>query len=222
MSHELRTPLNSIMGFSELMMERTDLDPEKRRGFLENIWRSGSHLLRLINDLLDIARIESGRISLQIEQVDLRQVVRNAVVSTSPLFSRKRQDVQVALSDSALLVRCDGRRIEQVVLNLLANANKYSGEGADIQISAGETETGCEIAVRDSGFGIDASDHERIFDEFEQAVPLGSAVEGSGLGLALAKRFVEAHGGRITVESVPGRGSLFRVILPRDPVAAAL
>jgi signal transduction histidine kinase len=213
MSHELRTPLNSILGFSELLMEREGtIEPPKRRAFLENIWRSGSNLLRLINDLLDIARIESGKLTLARERVDLRHVVENSVASTAPLFERRRQTVEVSLSDRPLLVLLDAQRIEQVLLNLLANANKYSGEGSHIEVVAGEREGELFISVSDDGVGIAPEDHRRVFEDFEQ---VGSPSEGTGLGLALARRFVEAHGGRIELTSHPGQGATFSVILPR-------
>ncbi len=212
MSHELRTPLNSILGFSDLLLEQEQtIEPRKRASFLQNISRSGNHLLHLINDLLDIAKVESGRVAFEYSNFDLRTIVQSSVASITPMFRQKNQSVEVELPAEPLIVRADPGRIEQVLLNLLANAQKFSGPGDRIVISAAQTRDECEVEVRDSGIGIRPEDHERIFEEFEQV----SSSEGTGLGLALARRFVEAQGGTITVKSDLGSGSIFRITLPR-------
>jgi len=216
MSHELRTPLNSIIGFSELLAEQeTTIETPRRLAFLDNVTTSARHLLHLINDLLDIARVESGKMKMHFENVDLRLAIANTVASTTPLFHRKKQELDVDISPEPMMARADIGRVEQVLLNLLANANKFSGEGQKIQIRSAPENGAWRIDVIDQGIGISADDQKRIFDEFEQVHPRGPASAGTGLGLALAKRFVEMHGGEIGVESTLGAGSRFSVRLPR-------
>jgi len=152
---------------------------------------------------------------MHFENVDLRQAIANTVASTTPLFHRKKQELEVAVPPEPMMARADIGRVEQVLLNLLANANKFSGEGQKIQIRSAPEESAWRIDVIDHGIGISADDQKRIFDEFEQVHPRGPASAGTGLGLALAKRFVEMHGGAIDVESTPGAGSRFSVRLPR-------
>ena len=216
MSHELRTPLNSIIGFSDLLIEQEEtITTEKRLGFLDNVAGSAKHLLKLINDLLDIAKVESGKMKMQFENVDLRLAISNTVASTQSLFVRKRQQVEVSLPPEPMMARADLGRLEQVLLNLLSNANKFSAEGDTVTVrSAGDDEM-WHIEVADRGIGIRSEDQKRIFDEFEQVHERGVHSTGTGLGLALARRFVEAHGGDIAVESELGGGAVFRVRLPR-------
>ena len=222
MSHELRTPLNSIVGFSELLIERgSDVDERKRKNFLENIWRSGMNLLRLINDLLDIAKVESGKMKFHFAPTDLRGIVQNSVASTSPLFSRKRQRVMVEMPTESLTAEVDPVRIEQVLLNLLSNANKYSRHDDAIRVSLDREGEFASIEVEDHGVGINLQDQERIFEEFEQ-IRSEAPLEGTGLGLALARRFVEAHGGTLSVESSPGAGSVFTMRLPLKAVSPSM
>jgi signal transduction histidine kinase len=217
MSHELRTPLNSIIGFSDLIIEQDKvMDPSKRVAFLENVSKSARHLLDLINDLLDIAKVEAGKMTMHMEQVDLRRAIRNTVASTAPLFGRKRQEVEVSMPDEPMLVRADISRVEQVLLNLLSNANKFSPEGERISIrSKAPDPTKWRIEVADHGIGISKDDQSRIFDEFEQVQAHARGSTGTGLGLALAKHLVEAHGGTIDVVSEVGAGAVFGVTLPR-------
>ncbi|HEX7191412.1 MAG TPA: ATP-binding protein [Thermoanaerobaculia bacterium] len=216
MSHELRTPLNSIIGFSELLAEQeATIETPRRLAFLDNVTTSARHLLHLINDLLDIAKVESGKMKMHFENVDLRLAIANTVASTTPLFHRKKQELEVALPAEPMIARADIGRVEQVLLNLLANANKFSGEGQKIEIRSAPEESTWRIDVIDHGIGISADDQKRIFDEFEQVHPRGPASTGTGLGLALAKRFVEMHGGAILVESTPGAGAKFTIRLPR-------
>jgi signal transduction histidine kinase len=217
MSHELRTPLNSMIGFSELLAEQEgSIEPQRRLTFLGNVTTSARHLLHLINDLLDIARVESGKMKLELENVDLRLAIASTVASTSPLFARKKQELEVAMPDEPMVVRADLARIEQVLLNLLSNANKFSAEGQKVTIRSAAENGAWRIDVVDRGIGVNAADQRRIFDEFEQVYARGPNSTGSGLGLALAKRFVEMHGGEIGVESTPGNGAVFSVKLPRE------
>jgi len=216
MSHELRTPLNSIIGFSDLIAEQEEtIEPEKRIAFLENVSTSARHLLGLINDLLDVSKIESGKMKMHFEQVDLRNAIANSVKSTSPLFVRKRQQVIVAVPDEPMMALADPSRVEQVLLNLLSNANKYSPEGKKISVLSAMNGTGWRISVKDNGIGISNDDQHRIFDDFEQVYTRGPNSSGTGLGLALVKRFVEMHGGEVSVESVVGEGSTFTVTFPK-------
>lgn len=217
MSHELRTPLNSILGFTELLIEQEgSIQPQKRLTFLDNVNNSARHLLKLINDLLDIARIESGKFELHLENVDLRHAIQNTVASTAPLFSRKKQLIEVVLPETPLMVRCDLGRIEQVLLNLLSNANKFSGEGQRIVIQGSSEGATCTIQVSDEGIGIPPEHRARIFEEFEQIQSRGGEHStGTGLGLALARHFILAHGGTIEVANHGGTGSIFTMILPR-------
>ena len=216
MSHELRTPLNSIIGFSDLMSEQeSTMSSQKRLAFLDNVATSARHLLKLINDLLDIAKVESGKMKLHLENIDLRLSIANTVASTQPLFVRKNQEVDVQTPEQPMMAHADAGRIEQILLNLLSNANKFTPEGETIVISGGAEDRMWRIDVADRGIGISAADQQRIFDEFEQVYTTGTHSTGTGLGLALVKRFVEAHGGTIEVESAPGAGSRFSVRLPR-------
>jgi len=216
MSHELRTPLNSIIGFSDLLAEQEEtIEPEKRVAFLENVSTSARHLLGLINDLLDVSKIESGKMKMHFENVDLRQSINNSVRSTTPLFARKRQQVMVSMPDEPMMATADPSRVEQVLLNLLSNANKYSPEGKKISVISAMNGSGWRISIRDNGIGISSDDQQRIFDDFEQVYTRGPNSSGTGLGLALVKRFVEMHGGNVEVESRLGEGSTFTVTFPR-------
>jgi signal transduction histidine kinase/integral membrane sensor domain MASE1 len=216
MSHELRTPLNSIIGFSDLLIEQDEtITPQKRIAFLTNVSSSATHLLGLINDLLDIAKVEAGKMPMNFGQIDLRHAIANTVSSTAPLFGRKSQEIELDLAQEPMFVRGDQSRVEQVLLNLLSNANKFSPAGGKITIRTRSADDRWQIEIADRGIGISAADQERIFRDFEQVYHGGLHPGGTGLGLALAKRFIEAHGGAIDVESAVGEGSLFRVTLPR-------
>ncbi|MBV8518118.1 MAG: PAS-domain containing protein [Acidobacteria bacterium] len=216
-SYELRTPLNAIIGFSDLLTEQEEtITREKRLNFLENVGNSARHLLTLISDLLDIAKVESGKMKLHRQPIDLRHAILNTVASTQPLFVRRKQQVEVVTPPEPMLASADESRIEQVLLNLLSNANKFSPEGDRIVVRGLADETMWRIEVADHGIGISPEDQSRIFGEFEQVHSVAHHSGGTGLGLALAKKFVEAHGGTIGVESVAGRGSVFWVRVPRE------
>lgn len=215
MSHELRTPLNSIVGFTDILLHQEAIAPDKRLAFLSNVATSGRHLLNLINDLLDLARVESGKMKMHFENIDLREAITNTVASTAPLFARKKQHVEVSMLDEPMVVLADVSRVEQVLLNLLSNANKFSPEGEKITVRSSASDGKWLIDIVDRGIGISSEDQRRIFDEFEQVHTRGPESAGTGLGLALAKRFVEAHGGKIEVRSALGEGSSFTVTLPQ-------
>jgi signal transduction histidine kinase/DNA-binding response OmpR family regulator len=225
MSHELRTPLNAVIGFSDLM--RT----ESRDGdnvtvpaeWVEHIHRSGQHLLGLINDVLDLAKVEAGRLDLTVERLDLATAVTESVAGLRPLADRKRLTVETTIP--SIVVEVDRGRFRQIIYNLLSNAIKYTPEDGRIEIEA--TRSGGEIrmSVVDTGVGIAPEDLGAVFEEFRQVGDPAARQPGTGLGLALTRRLVEAHGGRIELSSTLGQGSRFTVILPAvdapaDPVDA--
>jgi len=217
MSHELRTPLNAILGFSELLLDESngEYDSATRRSFIETINSSGHHLLALINDLLDLAKIEAGRMELQVETFDVAEAVRQVVHSVEAMAIAKKLTLTEHTS-AAGEISADARLFRQVLLNLLSNAIKFTPDGGNVGVVAGGTATDLELAVTDSGIGIAREDQDRIFDEFEQVSSGHNRSQpGTGLGLALCRRMVELHHGRIWVESVKGEGATFRVHLPR-------
>jgi signal transduction histidine kinase len=214
MSHELRTPLNAIIGFSEVLLERMFGEINaKQKEYLQDILSSGRHLLSLINDILDISKVEAGRMELQPGPVDLRFVLQNAVNLVRERATRQGISVAVDVDAAIGTIEADERRVKQILFNLLSNALKFTPAGGGVTVTAARIADTVQISVRDTGIGIRSEDQDRIFEEFQQAGP-GKAVEGTGLGLALAKRFVEMHGGRIWVDSVVGTGSVFTFTLP--------
>jgi PAS domain S-box-containing protein len=213
MSHELRTPLNAILGFGQLldMDELTDHQQEAVRQIL----RGGNHLLSLINEVLDIARIEVGRMQLSLEPVAVNELVGDAVGLVRPLADQRRVRIEMDLADGDPHVVADRQRLQQVLLNLLSNAVKYNREGGSVRCTT--RSVGIErlrIAVSDDGMGMSKEELERLFVPFERLGVEGTGVEGTGLGLALSKQLVDVMIGTLSVESVPGSGSTFTVELP--------
>jgi len=223
MSHELRTPLNAIIGFSEVLLERMfgELNP-KQEEYLQDIMTSGRHLLSLINDILDLSKVEAGRMELDLGQFDLPAALDNCRTLVRERAGRHGIALDLAVDERLGPIVADERKVRQVLLNLLSNAVKFTPEGGRVAIGAVRADGGVEIAVSDTGIGIAPEDQETIFEEFRQA---GSDYvrkrEGTGLGLALAKRFVELHGGRIWVKSEVGRGSTFTFTIPERPWPAS-
>jgi signal transduction histidine kinase len=237
MSHELRTPLNAVIGFSDLMLSEGvgPLNPQQHE-FLEAVLRNGRHLLELINGILDLSKIEAGRMALSLAPTDLREAIKGAVTDTESLRRAKSQNVWLELDDTPLNVVADGVRVRQVLFNLLSNASKFTGEGGSIILSALSTRAplappadraGDErrlvtkdvvwVSVADTGIGIAPQDMPKLFREFSQVDSSASRqAQGTGLGLALSKKLVELHEGTIGAESLPGRGSTFWFILPAD------
>ncbi len=219
MSHELRTPLNAVIGFSEILADRMvgDLNP-KQEEFVGDILDSGRHLLSVLNDILDLTRVEAGRMELSLAVFALPQTLEHSLTIIRERATAQGVALGLSVGSNIGLIEADERKVTQILFNLLSNAVKFTSSGGRIDISAQLADNEVVIAVRDTGAGIAAEDQERIFGEFEQAGPtvLG-AREGTGLGLALSKRFVELHGGRIWVESQPGVGSVFTFSLPLQP-----
>ncbi len=228
MSHELRTPLNSIIGFSEVLIDRSDGSDPRRDRFLHNILTSGRHLLSLINDLLDLSKIEAGRMDLELETVDVGELVSGVARIMTGIAGRRDIHIDVAIADGMPHARLDAPKMKRVLYNLLSNAVKFSDDGSRIAVSARTVDatgvagrpTDLELTVVDSGIGIPDGDRERIFEEFYQ-VDSGPTRRwvGTGLGLALVRRYVELHEGRVEVESEPDRGSTFRVQIPLRPTS---
>jgi CheY-like chemotaxis protein len=213
MSHELRTPLNAVLGFAQLL-EMDPLTPEQH-GRVSRILRGGRHLLDLINEVLDIARIEAGRLQLSPEPVRLTDALRETIDLIRPLAAERRITVQLApMSDAECYAIADHQRLKQVLLNLLANAVKYNREGGSVTVSCTALADGRKrVAVADTGPGIPPEKQRRLFQPFDRLGAEATEVEGTGLGLVLAKGLVEAMGGTITFESRLGQGSTFAVEL---------
>jgi len=216
MSHELRTPLNAIIGFSEVLLERMFGEVnDKQADYLNDIHESGRHLLSLINDILDLSKIEAGRMELELSTFNLAGAIANAM--TLVRERAQRHGIQLGSDIDARLaeVQADERKVKQVLVNLLSNAVKFTPDGGRVDVAARLDTTHVEICVRDTGIGIAPEDQALLFEEFRQVGrDYTRKAEGTGLGLALTKRFVELHGGAIRVESAPGQGSAFTVSLP--------
>ena len=216
MSHELRTPLNAIIGFSEALLAKLfgELNP-KQHEYLQDIHDSGQHLLSLINDILDLSKIEAGRLELDAEDVHLPTAIENALTLIRERAARKGIAVESQLDPALGEIRADARKLKQILINLLANAVKFTDEGGKLTVRAAPTASGVRVEVADTGIGIAPEHQELIFEEFRQVVdPSARKQEGTGLGLALVRRLVTLHGGEISLESALGRGSVFRFTIP--------
>jgi signal transduction histidine kinase len=215
MSHELRTPLNAIIGFSEVLSERMfgDLN-EKQEEYLKDIYASGQHLLSLINDILDLSKVEAGRMELEVADFDLPAAIENALTLVRERAARRGITLGSTIDSPVGSIRADERKVKQVLLNLLSNALKFTPEGGRIDVRAAMNERMVEVSVADTGVGIAPEDQEKVFEEFQQVGTVAKKVEGTGLGLTLCRKFVELHGGRIWVKSRPGDGSTFTFTLP--------
>jgi signal transduction histidine kinase len=187
---------------------------EKQDEYLRDISASGQHLLSLINDILDLAKVEAGRMELALVDFDLPNAVENALILVRERASRRGIALRHTIEQGLGTIRADERKVKQVLLNLLSNALKFTPEGGRIDVRAGVRDEMAEISVADTGVGIAPQDQEVVFEEFTQVGATAQAVEGTGLGLALARRFIELHGGRIWVRSRIGAGSTFAFTLP--------
>jgi signal transduction histidine kinase len=211
MSHELRTPLNAIIGFSEVLLERMFGDiNEKQDDYLKDIHSSGRHLLTLINDILDLSKVEAGRMELDAANFDLPSAIGNAMTLVRERAQRHGIALAVAVEPGIGEIVADERKLKQILLNLLTNAVKFTPDGGRIDVSARRDGSDVVIAVRDTGIGIAPEDQETVFDAFRQVGKhYTNKQEGTGLGLTLTRKFVELHGGRLWLESTPGKGSTF-------------
>jgi signal transduction histidine kinase len=219
MSHELRTPLNAILGFSQVLQKHLfgELN-EKQEEYVEDILSSGNHLLSLINDVLDLSKVEAGQIELEVAPFSLREAVERGVVMVRERASKNGVAMAAEIDPAVQVVTGDERRIRQILFNLLSNAVKFTPAGGRIDVSARLADGEVEVSVADTGPGIARGDLGRIFEEFQQTETGARQQEGTGLGLALSRRLVELHGGRIWVESEPGVGSRFVFTLPAEAV----
>jgi signal transduction histidine kinase len=215
MSHELRTPLNAILGYTELITDNVYGEPpEKMRTVIERITRNGKHLLGLINDVLDLSKIEAGQLKLDLADYSISDVVNGVYSAVEPLAVDKKLAFKVEMPQALPAGRGDERRLTQVLLNLVGNAIKFTDQG-EVAIMASAENGSYSLAVRDTGPGISAADQKKLFQEFQQADNTTTKKKGgTGLGLAISKRIIEMHGGRIWVESRPGHGSTFSLTLP--------
>jgi signal transduction histidine kinase len=215
MSHELRTPLNAIIGFSQVLREEMvgSVNP-KQAEYLDDIISSGNHLLSLINDVLDLSKVEAGQVELDVHPFSLHDALERGVVMVRERATEHGVRVGFTADPEVDVVDGDERRIKQVIFNLLSNAVKFTPAGGEVEVNATRLNGEVRVSVADTGPGIAPEDHERIFEEFQQTETGGEQHDGTGLGLALSKRFVELHGGRIWLESELGRGSTFTFALP--------
>jgi len=213
MSHELRTPLNAVLGFSDLLAdERYGSLNERQRRYVNNIHTGGEHLLHLIGDILDLSKIQAGRMDLTIQDVAVKSAFEEVLSALRPLADKKSQTLSQSQSD--LIVRADVTRFRQMLMNLTANAIKFTPQGGHIELSAKNENGNIRIGVLDDGPGIPAEEQQRIFGAFYRLKQSGEPVEGTGLGLAITQRLAELHGSGLNLESQPGHGSCFYFSLP--------
>jgi signal transduction histidine kinase len=215
MSHELRTPLNAILGYTELIADGVyGPPPDKMHTVLKRIESNGKHLLGLINDVLDLSKIEAGQLVLSLDNYSLKDVVHSVYSAVEPLAAEKKLVFRVEVPKNLPAGHGDERRLTQVLLNLVGNAIKFTDAG-EVAIEASSANGSFSLSVRDTGPGISAADQKKLFQEFQQADnSTTKAKGGTGLGLAISKRIIEMHGGRIWLDSRVGEGSTFSVTLP--------
>ncbi|MBN1263957.1 MAG: PAS domain S-box protein [Anaerolineales bacterium] len=216
-SHELRTPLNSIIGFAELLVDGLagDLNDQQNE-FINDIHSSGKHLLDLINDILDLSKIEAGRMEIHPEPLDFAELIEETIASISHLFKQKGQILRIEVSENLPEVKADRVRIKQVLLNLLSNAYKFTLEKGSVTLKAGRLDSSALlVSVSDTGIGIAEEDYDSVFAEFQQVDSSATReIQGTGLGVPISRRIIEMHGGRMWMESVLGEGTTFTFILP--------
>jgi len=216
MSHELRTPLNVIIGFSELMLDGVPGEVnEEQSQCLTDIENSGQYLLSLINGILDLSRIEAGKMELKLRNIDLPSIIASLKSEVLPMLVKKKHSLEVVMEEGLPLVRVDKDKIRQVLINLLSNATKFTPDGGKLKVEAARDDSWCRVSVIDNGIGIKKKNQRRIFNPFCQAKdPLVREKSGTGLGLTISQQIIENHGGRFWVESEYGKGSRFNFTLP--------
>ncbi len=212
--HELRTPMTSIVGYSKMLLTSEDLAPAMQKSFLETIHREAARLGRIVNEFLDLNRLESGRVHLNREPVNIEQLAREAVMQMLPEAGASGVEIHLHADDYLPPVGCDREGVKQVLVNLLRNAIKYNRQGGRVDLSLGLYGGRFCISVSDTGLGIAAEDLPHVFDKFYRVERDQSVAKGAGLGLSIVRQIVEAHGGKIWVESKPDAGSTFTFTLP--------
>jgi signal transduction histidine kinase len=221
MSHELRTPLSAIKGAAEVLLD--DELPKTQRHFIQTIHRNADRLSRLVTDLLDLSKLESGRTELRVTRVDLNEIVADAAASLEPVASREGQRLRVETRQETLPITADSGRLEQIVANLVSNALQYTPDGGEVVVRTWTEGNEACLVVADNGVGISTVDQQHLFDKFYQGVnTLTHKRGGSGLGLTIVKQLTELHGGRIVVQSKLGQGSIFTVRLPLVPTTPTI
>ena len=215
MSHELRTPLNAILGYTELMADGAYGEPsEKMLGILKRLEANGRHLLGLINDVLDLSKIEAGQLVLELTDYSIQDIAQTVRSTLEPLAADKKLAFKVEMPPNLPAGHGDGRRLTQVLINLVGNAIKFTDAG-EVAIAAETSDGQFNVSIRDTGPGISAADQAKLFQEFQQADnSITRKKGGTGLGLAISKRIIEMHGGRIWIDSTIGHGSTFSFTLP--------
>ena len=217
LSHELKTPLTSIIAAAGLLAEELEISgDESCRKLSQTIIHNSNTLEKRLAELLDIVKTGSGKLQLQPEPVDMKSLVLGTAAQMSPLLKGKNQRLEVDVPRSLPLINGDGQRLEQVVLNLLTNAAKFTSAGGTIHLKASEKDNGILVEVKDNGIGISRDEQSRLFKPYSRLSSDRQAHPGLGLGLALAKQIVELHGGRIWLDSEPGKGSTFSFHIPRN------
>ena len=218
LSHELKTPLTSIIAAAGLLAEELETSDESHQKLIQTIIHNANTLENRLAELLDIVKTGSGKLQLQFEPVDMKSLVLGTCQQISPMLQGKRQKLNTDLPVSIPIIRGDGQRLEQVMINLLTNAAKFTPEGGNILVRVRKNDDGLVIDVKDDGIGIAREEQPRLFKPYSRLNSDRQHHPGLGLGLALAKQVVELHGGRIWVESEPGKGSTFSFSLPRQAV----
>ncbi len=217
LSHELKTPLTSIIAAAGLLAEELETSDQSHQKLIQTIIHNANTLETRLAELLDIVKTGSGKLQLQVEPVDIKSLVLGTCQQMSPMLRGKRQKLNTDLPDSVPIIHGDGQRLEQVLLNLMTNAAKFTPEGGNILVRVRQNDSGLVIDVQDNGIGIAREEQSRLFKPYSRLNSDRQHHPGLGLGLALAKQVVELHGGKIWVESAPGKGSTFSFSLPRHP-----
>ena len=222
LSHELKTPLTSIIAAAGLLEEELQsTTDESHHKLILTIIRNANSLESRLAELLDIVKTGSGKLQIQFEPVDIKSLILGTCMQISPLLRNKGQKLNTDLPDSLPIIRGDGQRLEQVLLNLMTNATKFTQDGGNITVKVRQQDTGLVVEVKDDGIGIPKEQHDRLFKPYSRVHADRQRHPGLGLGLALSKQVVELHGGRIWVDSEPGKGSTFSFFLPRRPTIQA-
>ncbi len=224
MSHELRTPLNAIIGFSEVI-QKAIIGPlsERYRAYGADIFSSGTHLLGLINDILDLSKLEAGQFELHEEDVDIREAIEASMLLVGPQAEKSRVELSKAIDENLAFIRADDRRIRQILINLLSNAVKFTTEGGKIRVASFGTNAGLAIAVSDTGIGMASEEIPKALEEFGQIdSKISRQFAGTGLGLPLAKHLIELHGGTLTIKSQINVGTTVTIVLPHERILGRL